>query len=109
MSNKLIIVDQSTIPASFECESLFLNGVHILDADEQNDLPIHEIAQSLANALEIEVEGIGITEKELAQYLAKKYGKEAEFKEIAEDNDDFDDWVQGYSNDDIINALKLKG
>jgi hypothetical protein len=102
----IIIADQTEIPSSFEGSSLFVNGVHILDADEHNDMPLEEIAESLATALDSQVRTVKITEKQLATAVAKKLGKYDELEKDIDSGDvNYEDWTQGYTNDNVLDAL----
>lgn len=106
----VLLVDQSSIPASFDAVSLFVNGRHVLDADEANDHPIEDIASNLAAALDTDVTQESLSGIDLARYLAGKREKLSELEaSIKEGNADLDDWVQGYTNDDVLGALGLDG
>jgi hypothetical protein len=103
---KVLIVNQRDIPASFDGESLFVNGVHILDADESTDLPIEDIAANLAVALGCEVERVTLTEEALARSMSKANGTLGDFLANASDSNDFDEFIQGYTNEDVLRAVK---
>lgn len=102
----IIIADQTEIPSSFEGSSLFVNGVHIVDADEHNDIPLKEIAESLATALDTQFRTVKITEEQLATAVAKKLGKYNELEEeIASGEVNYEDWNQGYNNENVLDTL----
>jgi hypothetical protein len=102
----IIIVDQTEIPSSFEGSSLFVSGVHILDADEHNDLPLKEIAESLATALDSQVRTVKVTERQLATTIAKKLGKYEELEtEIDSGEVNYENWNQGYTNENVLDTL----
>lgn len=102
----VIIADQTDIPSSFECKSLFVGGVHILDSNEHNDIPLEEIAESLAIALNTEVRTVKISEKQLAIAVTKKLGSYDELKKEIDSGDvNYEDWTQGYTNENILDAL----
>jgi hypothetical protein len=107
--NSIIVVDQTTIPSSFGCEGLFVNGIHVLDVDETMDYPVQEIADSLSKALACAVKTVKLSELDLATYIAKKNGKLSELETSIVDGDDLDDWIQGYDNDDVIETIKSMG
>jgi hypothetical protein len=105
----VLLVDQSGIPASFKCISLFLNNTHILDTDSVNDHPIEMIADNLAISLGQEVTHIQLSELELAEVIAKRLNQYDQFNaDIAAGKEDFDEWVQGYTNDDVLAAALYK-
>ena len=107
MKNTVIIIDQQSIPASFGAESLFVNYKHIVDADNAGgEIPIHDIADNLAEVLGCNVESYSLTEKELATYIAKSKNETKKFKDCP---GELDDWIQGYTNDDLIGAIKEQG
>jgi hypothetical protein len=102
----VIIADQTNIPSSFNGSSLFVNGVHIVDADNDNDIPLEDIAESLATALNTQVRTVEITEKQLATAVAKQRGQYDELeKEIDSGNVVYEDWNEGYNNDHVLAAL----
>jgi hypothetical protein len=77
-----------------------------LDADEHNDFPLEEIAESLAIALDSQVRRVKVTERQLATAIAKKLGKYEELEtEIDSGEVNYEDWTQGYTNEDVLNTL----
>jgi hypothetical protein len=104
--SSIIIADQTEIAASFNGSSLFVNGVHIVDADDNNDFPLEDIAESLSIALDSTVRRVKVTEKKLAIAVAKRLGQYDELeREIDSGEVVYDDWHQGYSNDDVLSTL----
>jgi len=102
----VILVDQSSIPASFGEVSLFVNGSAILDVGVESSLPITDVATSLANALDVELRTVSLSELQLAQYLADINGKRKELDDLIDAGEtDLDDWVQGYNNEDVMGAI----
>jgi hypothetical protein len=102
----VMLVDETGIPASFSCTSLFVNRQPVIQADMATDIPIEEIAHDLADALGIEVEQHAISEKQMALYMANKHGASSqEIKSIQKGQTDLDHWIQGYSNNDVLGAL----
>jgi hypothetical protein len=106
--NTVLLVDQSEIPCSFDCKSLFVNGIHILDADDTNDFPIENISTELAKALNIEVTFASLSEVQLATYIAKKNNEEDKLSIDIKADNDLDEWLQGYNNNDVLAAIMLE-
>lgn len=107
MKTKIILVNQTAIPSSFGCTSLFVNDKHILDADENNDHPVEDVAESLAGAFDVQVQKIEITAEQLARSIVKHDPqlKEDFEADLESDEPDFDEWCQGYNNADIIRLI----
>jgi len=106
----VLLVDQSSIAASFDCVSLFVNGKHILDVDDSGDAPIDEIAESIASALDTVLDKQSLSELELAKYIAHTRNESSAIDaQIKEGVNDFDDWVQGYNNNDVLGAIAFHG
>lgn len=109
--NTITLIDQSDIPASFGCVSLFVNNQHVLESHDYEQQPVETVAQKLADALDSEVDTIYISHKELAEHIAEKQGSLDELKakliegEI-EPEDIYDQWCQNYRNDDLISFLQ---
>jgi hypothetical protein len=106
--NTVLLVDQSEIACSFDCKSLFVNGTHILDADETDDFPIENISTELAKAFNIEVTLVSLSEVQLATYIAKKTNKEDKLAIAINADEDLDEWLQGYNNNDVLAAIMLE-
>jgi len=105
--NSIVIVNQEEISASFSGSSLFVNGVHIADKDENNELPLLDITEALSKALSMPILVVKISEKQLAEAVAELRGDLDVLKQdIADDVVDFEDWNQGYTNNDVLFALK---
>ena len=86
--------------------SLFVNGSAILDVGVESSLPITDVATSLANALDVELRTVSLSELQLAQYLADINGKRKELDDLIDAGEtDLDDWVQGYNNEDVMGAI----
>lgn len=104
----VIIVDQTSVPSSFGCVSLFVNGSHILSADEHNNHPVESVAESLSTALNVKVENVVITTERLARSIVKHDPllKEDFEADLASGEIDFDEWCEGYTNNDLLNLIK---
>ncbi|WP_199438371.1 hypothetical protein [Vibrio owensii] len=101
--NQVHVVDQTDIPCSFGAKSLFVNCAHIAEENESSDIPLEEIAENLASALGCTVTNVVISERQLAKAKAVKNGNLAELEEEQKSGlDDYDKWIQGYSNDDLL-------
>ena len=102
----IIIVDQTDIPCSFECSSLFVCGVHIADSDEHDSIPLMDIADALAIALDTEVRTIKVTQKQIARSVAKKLDQLKEFEdEVASGEVNYETWTDGYNDDHVLDAI----
>ena len=70
---------------------------------ESSDTPLEEMAENLASALGCTVTNVVISERELATAIAVKNGNLAELEQEQKSGlDNYDEWVQGYSNDDLL-------
>ena len=105
--NQVHVIDQTHIPASFEAKSLFVNNVHIAEANETSYVPLEEIAEKLALALGCTVTYVVISERQLATAIATKNGNFAGLEEDKKSGvENYDGWIQGYSNDDLLTFTK---
>jgi len=98
---EVLLVDQREIPGSYGCVSLFLKGTHIYDFDDLVNVSYDDIAASLASALDVEVETIEITTKQLAQCIAGRL--EEDFDEG--DVESHEQLLHGYTNADLLYAI----
>lgn len=87
--------------ASFKGFSLFMNSLHIIDADEGNDIPIENLANNIAVALGTNVTRIFGTEAQLATTVAQKTGKFDQLLQDIQQGCDIDKWLYSYTNDDV--------
>ncbi len=113
--NSVILVDQSDIPCSLDCISLFVNGAHILDQDSESDLDIDvkEMAETMAKNLNTTLKSIEISNKDLGSLIAESRGELYELNEMIKndpesENELYEQYTDGYSNSDVIALLKLK-
>ncbi|MFK5951033.1 MAG: hypothetical protein QM500_19950 [Methylococcales bacterium] len=107
-NQSVLLVDQKSIPASFNCNSLFVNGEHILDSDESNAYPLEDVANSLAKALNVNLKEVSLSELDLAKYMSHTVNQSEQLKsEIELGSVDLDSWVQGYTNDDVKGAVNF--
>lgn len=103
--NAVILVDQTSIPGSFDAKSLFFNGQHILDDDETSAYPISEIAEKLAKSMGVKVSHVDLSQVALAKYMAGLNNTSRELEERLEAKEDIDDFVQDYTNDHVLGAI----
>ena len=103
-----ILVDQTSVPSSFGCVSLFVNGNIILSADEHNDHPVESVAELLSKALDVKVEKVVITTEQLARSIVKHDPllKDDFDADLASGETDFDEWCEGYTNKDLMNLVQ---
>jgi len=107
MKNRVLLVDQTRIPASCDCVSLFVNDTCILEDCDQDQFNINEMASILAVALQTHVKKIVLEEVTLAKYMAALRNELSILEgEIKNGKDEFYDWVQGYTNDDVLGAIE---
>lgn len=82
-----------------------------MEEDKDNDFPVVNVAKALADALDYEIdseiEAVTITQEELAKSIVKHnpHLASAFNKDIASGEIDYDEYTQGYSNDDILKLL----
>lgn len=109
MKANVILVDQTEALASFGGQSLFVNGVHIIDSNDQSSFDIEDVAQSFALSLGVVLQKTNLTASMLAVSIATKNDELNKFYESFADAEDtgsfYNDWCDGYTNDDVRFAL----
>lgn len=107
MKNTIFLVDETEIPSSFDNTRLLVNGEHILSSDEQNVHPVKDVAESLSTALNAELKEVKVTSEQLAYSIVKHDPvlKDDFEEDLKSGETDFDEWCQGYTNNDILNYI----
>lgn len=109
MSKNVIVVDQKKINISFDSICLFYSNTCILDTLDCENAPIFDIASSLAESLNVEVEIITPTAKELALSILRHNPiLQKNFNEATKEDDgeiDYEQWIEGYDNKDILRLI----
>ena len=114
MSTEILLVDERNIAASFDSQTLFVNGQYIQHEDEQtiSDLSIETVTANLSTSLSVESKLVELTEEELATSIAMHNGKLdmlLAMKAESESTDvDFEQFIQGYTNNDLYRAAQQK-
>lgn len=105
--NHLLIIDETSIALSDDGKTLFLNFNGIASDNDFYQQQIEDIAsnisQTLSNCVTTE---FFMTQHMLAESIAKNKGTEehAKYLEHKKNGCDGEDWIQGYSNDDLALA-----
>ena len=109
-AHSIVIVDQDSIIASFGGESLFVDGVHVMDMDQDNYIEggLTDVAESLSVALKAPVQRIILDTYDLAYSIAQDNANDEEFATFSQTESYFEDWVEGYTNHDVWTAIKTK-
>lgn len=89
----IYLVDQSAIQCSDNAISLYVNGVHIAEADDYEDMPVEGIAEAIGEALVMPVNRMSISPEALAKVIS---GEDPLSREDAQES------VAGYSDDDVM-------
>ncbi len=113
MSHKVLLVDQADIQTSCDALSLFINGVHIIDDDEHDQVPsqlegengLRTVANRLATALGTEVTEASLSEALLAESIAHSRGELSAFRDEKLLDEDYSQWLEAYTNDDVLKAV----
>ncbi len=104
------IVDQADIPSSFMAKSVFVNKKHLISSNEYSSIgedDVNEVASNLAAALNCEITTVVVKRRDLAAHIAMKSGSYEDFEVDEKNGDvDYDEWVKGYSNEDLSHFLK---
>ena len=66
-----------------------------------------EVAEEIAKALSVTTTVVTLSECELAYSIAKQNSRLDEFDQ--DDTDSFDGWISGYSNENVLAAVKDAG
>ncbi len=104
----VLLVDQRDISVSFDSISLFVNDVHIVDTDAHNIIPIVDIAENLSKVMCVDITRVTISTEELARSIAEQRDLAEQFdRDLATGDIDFEDYTQGYTNDDLLKAIRL--
>ncbi len=106
-THSILLIDLGDVASSFNALALYVNANHILEADENNDHPVEDVANSLSQALNTPVTKITVTEKALAKASAYNDGNLPDFLADVESGDvDYDEWCQGYNHKDVLRAVQ---
>ena len=104
--NSILVIDQESIYQSFGAKTLFLNYKPIAEETDDFVIDVDDIAAGISNTGSYEkgnhkLEFFTMTPIILASYIASKEGVQ-----LSEDTDseELDDYISGYSNDDLIRA-----
>ena len=89
----IYLFDQSAIQCSDNALSLYINGVHIAEADDYETTPVEGIADAIGEALAMPVNRMSILPEALARIIS---GEEPLSREDAQES------VAGYSDDDVM-------
>jgi hypothetical protein len=104
--NALYLLDERSIPASFESITLFLGNTAIVSSTEEQPLDIDTIASKLSTALGLPIVNIEVTSKSLAKAIANNTGDQATYEQCIEEEDEyFKPLIQGYSGESLALLL----
>ena len=100
----VVIVDQSAIVESDECQSLFFHGMHILDGDASSMVNVMAVAEKLARPSGSDVITIPLKPRQLAAYISELRREQDRFVEADSQGGPYTPWIQGYDEGDVWRA-----